>query len=199
MENNPKHTLLHCSAVSRKLAPKQFWAVNRYHKSRLFPTSSLGYNGGYHFFYEPDGTELRYREDWEIGAHCNQVVDGLSMNLQSIGLCWAGDGDTELPTEPQVKAMKRRLKKLVAKYNIPIDNVHISPHRRWTPWKSCFGSLLADDWGYLLVEPKEKQEYEKVAEKEIIEMKTQLDYIFEMILKLKILINKLLKRGRIKS
>ena len=195
MINNPLFVLVHCSAVSYKKAPLQFWAVNRYHKQRKFPLSSLGYHGGYHFFYEKNGKELRYRQDYEVGAHCNQKHNGVSLNMQSIGLCWAGNGDIELPTPKQVEAIKNRIKKLVNMYKIPIDNVHIVPHRKFTPWKSCYGTLLSDDWAYRLVKQKEPLVYETEAEKEIVALHKKIDIIKQIILTLTILINKI-RKGR---
>ncbi len=197
--NNPKYILVHCSAVSRKKAPTQFWAINRYHGvERGFPMSSMGYFGGYHFFYEPNGTELRYKRDWEVGAHCNSKVNGVSMNFQSISLCWGGDGDNETPTPKQTENMRIRIKKLVEKYNIPLTNIYVGPHRLWTKWKTCYGKMLSDDWAYLLVKPKEKLAYEREAEEKIADMKRKLDRVREIILKIMIRLNKFFKGRKIK-
>jgi len=196
MINNPLFVLVHCSAVSYKKAPLQFWAVNRYHRdTRKFPVSSLGYYGGYHFFYEKNGRELRYKQDWEVGAHCNQKHNGVSLNFQSIGLCWAGNGDAELPTPEQARAMKKRIEKLVRKYNIPINGVHITPHRRFDPRKTCYGTLLSDDWAYRLVKQKKPLPYEVKVEKEVAKLYKKIDIIRQLILALTILINKI-RKGR---
>jgi len=202
MNNTPKYIIVHCSAVSYKKAPVQFFAVNRYHRSRRFPLSTLKWNMGYHFFYEMSGQELRGREDWEVGAHCNDVVDGLSMNFQSIGVCWAGDGDREMPTPKQTEGLRTRIEKLCTKYGIPKDNVlYIAAHRKWTDRKTCFGTLLPDDWAWRLVNPKEKLDYEKEAEAAIISTRRKIiDILQQIILLLTIRLNKLLKdRGRMKE
>ncbi len=189
--NNPKYIIVHTTDVGRVRSSRQFYVVDRYHKSRGFPKSSLGYYGGYHFFYEPDGTELRYKEDWEIGAHTNEVIDGISMNLQSIALCFAGDGDVEFPTDEQAKAMAKRIKKLVDKYTIPLDNVRIGPHRTWKPTKTCYGSMLGKDWALNLVKPHEKEQEQLNKQIEIEEMKNTLDSLRILLLRLQIFIAKL--------
>jgi hypothetical protein len=140
--------VVHHTAVSRKDAPIQFFAVNRYHRSDpnvyLGQDSTLGYAGGYHVFIEPDGTELRYREDWEEGAHTK------GHNLDSLGVCLAMDGDREFPTDAQVKTLKERLRKWCAGYQIPAAKIY--PHRAFSA-KSCYGYMLADDWARKLAEP----------------------------------------------
>ena len=194
MQNNPKYIIVHCTAVSYKKVPVQFFAVNRYHQGRMFPRSTLGWNLGYHFFYEKSGQELRGREDWEVGAHCNDVVDELSMNFQSIGLCWAGDGDIEMPTPNQTEKLRMRIEKLCKKYDISKDKVlYIAPHRLWNDRKTCYGTLLPDDWAWRLVNPKEKLEYEKEAEKAIVSKQRKVvDNLEQLILIIKIKINILL-------
>lgn len=199
MNNEPKYIVVHNTDVSRKRASLQFRAVNNYHRDvRGFPKSSLGYYGGYHFFVEPDGTELRYKEDWEVGAHCNEVVDGKSMNYQSIGLCWAGDGDMEFPTEKQETMLAIRIKKLVEKYNIPRTNIRIAPHRHWKPSKTCYGSRIANDWALRIAFPIDQKDPEqKDKQKQIAELENQYkDLLMQYILLLKILVNKLMNRGR---
>ena len=201
MNNEPVYIIGHCTDVSRKRAPRQFRAVNNFHRDvRHFPKSSLGYYGGYHFFYEPDGTEFRYKEDWEIGAHCNTVVDGKSINLQSIALCWAGDGDMEFPTEKQAVMMAIRTKKLQMKYNIPKTNIRIAPHRHWRPSKTCYGSLLANDWflrNAFPINQKDPEQIEKQLTIPALENQYR-DLLMQYVLLLKILVNKLMNRGRTK-
>lgn len=192
MNNTPKYVLVHCSAVDYNRAPVQFFAINNYHKGRGFPKSTLGYHGGYHIFTEKDGIERRYREDWEVGAHCNQKVDGVSMNFQSLAVGFAGNGDVQLPTQAQIDTLKKRINKWCAKYDIPKTNVFIVPHRKFTPWKTCYGTLLSDDWAYRLVEPKKPAAYEVLATGEIEMLHKKIDIIKQMILTLTILINKFL-------
>lgn len=192
MNNNPKYILVHCSAVDYNKVPVQFFAINNYHKTRGFPKSSFGYHGGYHVLAEKSGVERRYREDWEVGAHCNKKVDGVSMNYQSLAIGFAGHGDIQLPTQAQIDTIRKRINKWCARYNIPKTNVFIVPHRKFTPWKSCYGTLLSDDWAFRLVEPKKPLPYEVEAAKKIEALHEKIDIIKQMILALTIMINKLL-------
>lgn len=177
----------HHTAVSRVKAPKQFFAVNRYHQGNpnvnLGYPSTLGYYGAYQIFVEPDGTELRYREDWEEGAHTP------GQNLNSLAWCWAGDGDQELPTDAQMKTIAARIKKWQAKYNIPNEMIKMPPHRKYANYKSCWGKLLSDDWAYYLVNPPVKEPEEAAKQKEIERLTKMIDIIKQMILTWKILLD----------
>ena len=186
--NKPIKIIIHCTDVSRKVQTVQFFSVNRYHRDeRKFPKSSLGYYGGYHIFIEPDGTELRYREDWEMGAHCNQVENGLSMNEQSLGICWAGDGDTEYPTSAQMVTIAARVKSWGAKFNIPVDMIGVKFHRDYAVQKTCPGKLLDDSYflRYINSTYQKDPEAQKKAAKEK-EISSILDMIRELLLKIKI-------------
>lgn len=187
---------VHTTAASYKTIPRQFLAVNTWHKDR-FKTyynekekeqvnpSSLGYYGGYHILIEPDGTEFRYREDWE------ETIAVIGHNRSSLSVALAFDGDKELPTPAQVKALTARLKTWVEKYKIPVDPDHISPHRRGQPGKSCYGNLLTDEWACSLLKeiPKELEE----AKKEVGTVKAYKPAQHELeskLLQLKILLGK---------
>jgi len=181
--NDPKYVLIHCTDAPLKTGP-QFWAVNAYHKSLAFPKSTLGYYGGYHIFIEADGTEFKYREDFEEGAHCNQLTDGKSMNVQSLAVCLAGDFDIEFPTAAQIETLKARLKKWLDRY--PNLTTMVYHHRHFTPWKTCAGSLLHDDWGERLLDPPRKEEAQAAKQAEIQKLISLLDTLRSLILKLKI-------------
>jgi hypothetical protein len=149
--NNPELIIVHHSAVSRKVAPRQFFAVNRYHRDAKDPRgeylynigpSSLGYYGAYHIFIEPDGTEFRYREDFEVGAHT------VGYNDRSLAVCLAGNFDIEMPTDAQIQTLRARLEKWEGLY----PSLPICPHRKFAN-KTCYGSLLSDGWGAFLVQP----------------------------------------------
>ncbi len=185
--NKPILIIGHHTAVSRANVPRQFFAVNRYHEQspniNLGYSSTLGYYGAYHIFIEPDGVELRYREDWEEGAHTK------GQNLNSLAFCWAGDGDQEFPTDAQLAAITKRIQEWQQKYSIPNEKVFIVPHRKFAP-KSCWGSLLADDWAYLLVNPpvKAPDDAEKAKQIESLQ-KTLIDLMQQFITQLKIKLN----------
>ena len=184
-QNNPLYIIVHCSDVP-KSNKQQFWSINRYHKSLGFPVSTLGHHGGYQILVN-GGKEYRYREDYEIGAHCNTPVNGTSMNLQSLGLCWGGDGDIEFPDDKDVELMRARIQKWQAKYNIPSERVFIEPHRHWNDQKTCYGSLLADDWALQLVKPTPKPPSEEEKREELLKLRrTLLDQLLDLLLRLKI-------------
>ena len=146
-----ENIIVHTSDASYRVIPRQFEAINRWHKER-WPEfiSSLGYWGGYHLLIEPDGAEKRYREDSE------ETAAAVGYNLNSLHVCLAFDGDSELPTPQQVEALRARLGMWCEVYDIPRDMRHIFPHRKVAPQKTCYGSLLADDWAARLLAPTPK-------------------------------------------
>ena len=185
MTNKPKFLILHGTDVSRDKAFSQFLAVNRYHESQDFPKSSLGYFGGYHALIEPDGRTLRYRLDSDEGAHCNQIVDGVSMNLQSLAVCMTGDFDIELPTAPQIESLKDLVQSWQKQYGIPNDRVHF--HRDYNTEKTCPGYLLRQEWlNSLLNGPAALEKTESQAEKQaaISQLQGRLDYLRTLLISL---------------
>ena len=75
--NNPKYLILHCSDDSYTNCFDQLTKIDRYHKERGFPQSSLGFFVGYHYLITGD-KEYQCRADTDEGAHCNQQLNGLS-------------------------------------------------------------------------------------------------------------------------
>jgi len=198
MNNNTrKYTriFVHCTAASYNKINPQFFAVNRWHKDRFgyyFNTdtqeqvapSSLGYYGGYTILIEKDGTELRYREDWEE----TMAVKG--HNRTSLSLVWSLDGDIELPTQAQQTKTKERILKWCNKYDIPTTQVYyVGPHRQENKNKTCYGSLLPDDFIIKLLHPVEK-DIEDLTKKENIESERMIliDTLQQLVLQLKILL-----------
>ena len=142
--NNPKYILVHCSDIDSKLVADQFTGVNRTHRDeRNFNTSSLGFNVGYHVFVT-GGVAYRARVDTEYGNHCNNLVDGLSMNFQSLGICFGIDGDIELPSQGMVNLARAQILEWQRLYNIPNERVLF--HRDFSKTKSCPGSLISRGW-----------------------------------------------------
>jgi hypothetical protein len=186
MPNSPRFCVFHCSDVLRSKNPNQFEPINRYHKEQGFPKSSLGFYGGYHILVS-GGKKYRYREDWEVGAHTNQVIDGVSMNLQSLGLCWAGDGDVEQIPEEDRLLIKEQFEEWREKYPV-IAPDRIYPHRKYAPWKSCPGKLIPDNYAQLLIKPPvpepeklEKQKELARIQKELNEARTWLERLQDAI------------------
>lgn len=191
--NNPKKIIVHHTAVSRKVQPRQFLAINRYHRDakdgegnwrfHYGKPTSMGYYGGYQLLIEPDGSEWRYRRDNEVGAHTK------GQNDTSLAVALAGNFHHELPTEAQMKTLRARLKKWSIKY--AISTVEIKPHRIYAN-TTCYGSLLSDSWAASLTKPKPAI---TSRETEVKKMSNRLDTIRQLLLRLSILIARL-KKGR---
>lgn len=131
----PRRIIWHHTA-DRSPAP-QFDKVNAYHKTREFPKSTLGYFVGYHWLIEPDGLLRQARLETEIGAHDE------GENINSIGVCLAGDFTATLPTEAQCATAGRLIGEIRARWDIPLTR--IEPHR-WDDTTHCPGDFLPDNW-----------------------------------------------------
>lgn len=131
----PERIIWHHTAYAPQVP--QFELVNDWHKDRGFPLSSRGYYVGYHWFIEPDGTLKQAREENEIGAHDH------GENLNSLGICLAGNFSVNLPNEEQIAAAVLLVSRLRKKWNIKINR--IEPHR-WDDTTECPGSLLPDNF-----------------------------------------------------
>lgn len=152
MKNSPKYILVHCTDYSYSQLFDQRKACEGWHKDRDFPVSSLGSQVGYHVLITGD-INYQCRLDEDEGAHCNTVVNGLSMNYQSLGIAIGFDGDIEMPTATQYALLQKQVWAWQDKYNIPNDKVYY--HRAFSPSKTCPGSLLDDKWlKTLLTRPK---------------------------------------------
>ncbi len=132
MPNLPAYLIVHHTAVSRGKNAEQFEAVRGYHLRKGWGDI------GYHYFIEPDGTVKKGRAENSVGAHTKQKL----MNYRSLGIALAGNFDSENPTELQLKALAKLLKKLRTKYNLPVERV--APHRYYATYKSCPGTRFTD-------------------------------------------------------
>lgn len=131
----PQRIVWHHSAD--KKTTEQFSGINSYHKERGFPRSKRGYYVGYHYVIERDGSIKQARDEDEIGAH------DTGENINSIGICFAGDFTTEYPTEAQAQSGAILVEKLHNTWGIPITR--IEPHR-WDDDTECPGRFLLDNW-----------------------------------------------------
>ena len=153
--NKPSSIIIHCSDLPESIFD-QFGGINRYHRDeRLFPISSLGIHVGYHRLVTGDKVYL-CRQDNEEGAHCNQTLNGVSMNFQSLGICWGGDGDIELPSKTHYQLLQKTIWGWQDKYNIPNTSVYF--HRSFAHDKTCPGSQLTNEWLAALLTRPVKQE-----------------------------------------
>lgn len=173
--NKPKYIVLHTSDLSYQTHPHQLLPINEYHRDvRKFPESTLGYHVGYHRLYT-SGTRYITRRYDEEGAHCNDVVNGLSMNFQSVGLCIGFDGDIEAPPEKELNLMIEDIKWLMYFYNIPRENIKL--HRDFNKGKTCPGLLLPDNWGQLLLQRGVKPAEELSKQKQLEDIAKRISYL----------------------
>lgn len=142
-KNSPIAILVHCTDLSYKQLSDQLVACNGWHKDRGFPLSKLNWYVGYHRLITGD-RNYKTREDNEVGAHCNQHLNGISLNFQSLGVCIGFDGDVEYPTVIQIDLLKRQIQDWQVAYKIPDDKVYL--HREFATDKTCPGSLITKDW-----------------------------------------------------
>lgn len=131
-----------------------FGIVNEYHRKKWNFKSSLGLYAGYHYFIDYEGNITQARAENEEGAHT------LGMNTSSIGICLAGNFDRpkEVPSKEQKDALKKLLKEIMARHNIPAKR--IVPHRHFSS-KTCYGKNLKDDWASRMVDLAEFQNYQE--------------------------------------
>lgn len=151
-QNVPRYYVLHCSDTSYRSVYDQFNSINTYHRDvRDFPQSSLGLYVGYHDLFS-GGKYYKCKEEWEVGAHCNQGYDGvrvyppgtagkLSMNYQSIGGCVGFDGDIEQMPLIEQGLLQKRLWEVQDKY----PGIIFKFHRDFAS-KTCPGTLITPLW-----------------------------------------------------
>lgn len=191
MTNNPKYIIIHCTDTSYTKSFDQLDAVNQYHKEREFSKSSLGYYVGYHNLITGDTNHV-CRLETDEGSHCNQVVNGLSINFQSLGICIGFDGDIEMPTDIQYKLLQEKIWAWQDKYNIPNEMVKF--HRDFKPEKTCPGSLITNEWlKKLLSRPSSIPTEKCIDEREFNALKSKIGLYEALITSIMDIINKFKK------
>lgn len=146
-QNNPKFLIIHHTGGS-DANPLQdssnftFAQCNEQHRLAFNFRSSLGFYCGYHYYIDKEGVVTRARLDFDEGAHT------IGKNLESIGICLAGNFDLTLPTPKQIDSLRKLLAEKMSAWKIPLENV--VPHRRFAV-KTCFGKNLSDTWAQDLV------------------------------------------------
>lgn len=149
MINKPNTIIWHHSADPG--TGHQADKINASHRVRGFTLSKLGFYGGYHILIEKDGTVVRFRNDNEIGCHT------FNFNKNTLGICLAGNFETETPLPNQQIAFHRQLKQWLELYNIKLEN--IKPHRFYRA-TACPGKKLYDTWAQEILNdplPEENQ------------------------------------------
>jgi len=143
MKNTPKYILIHCTDHPRSKIADQFEACNQWHRDRDFPRSSYELFIGYHSLITGE-KEYICRDDTDEGAHCNQRVDGVSLNFQSLGVCVGFDGDVENMTSMEYALLQKRVWSWQDTYKISNENVRF--HRDFAQGKTCPGSRFDHTW-----------------------------------------------------
>lgn len=108
--------------------------------------SSLGSYVGYNYEISENGTVRQARQEGE------ETAAVIGYNFNSVSICLDGDFDIQQPTQAQENALASLLAGVIARHSVPIANIH--PHRfacGIPPYKSCYGNLLPDNWGQILV------------------------------------------------
>lgn len=164
--NEPKWIVIHTSDVATSVLANQFNSINRYHEEQGFPKSSLGIFVGYHRLID-NGKNIHCRLDTDEGAHCNERVDGISMNFQSLGICVSFDGDIEPMKPKDYELLKEQVRSWQDQYDIPDERVKF--HRDFKPSKTCPGLLITEAWKQKLLERAPLPTYSCVYENEEIE------------------------------
>jgi len=140
VENKPNKIIWHHSGDASD--KPQFLKIDTEHKNvRHFDESTLGYFGGYHYLIEKTGHVFAYRLETEVGSHDH------GENIGSIGICLAGDFDTELPTPAQATALADLLENIFERWKFGIERV--DPHR-FGDTTNCPGLRLHDYWARIV-------------------------------------------------
>lgn len=181
MTNTVKWLLIHGTDYSYRALYDQRTACEGWHKDRDFPISSLGSQIGYHHLFT-GGKAYRCKADTDQGAHCNTVVNGISLNFQSLGYAVGFDGDIELMPAIEYGLLQRQVWADQDKYGIPNNRVLF--HRDFTSTsagnkKTCPGSLITNAWlntfltrPSAVIPPLKAEENTCIAqEKEIVHLK----------------------------
>jgi N-acetyl-anhydromuramyl-L-alanine amidase AmpD len=160
--------------------------VNDWHKKKWNYPASNGSYCGYHYFIRKDGWITTATPEQEEGMHT------IGKNLESIGICLAGNFDATLPTLAQETSLRAILARLVSKYGLTVEQIY--PHRQFAV-KTCYGRKLESSWAKNLlkenalpaVEIPATSEEEKIKElkKQQISLLKKLVELLQKLLRLK--------------
>ena len=119
----------------------------------------------------------------EVGAHCNNKVDGKSINLQSLGVCVGFDGDIEYMTPEHFKLLQTQVWAWQDYWNIPNKNVKF--HREFNVYKTCPGTLIQEDFKTrLLMREKPEPKVEEHKQELLLQQLTLLQTLRDMLQRL---------------
>lgn len=149
----PSYIFVHHSAVSWKKNPDQWKATDAYHRSKGWG------GGGYNYEVSAKGTIHQFRPDGSVTAA--QYQDNMN-DGRALSICLDMNGDIELPTPEQKKAVADFLHEKMLIYKIPKENVFC--HRKVATYKSCPGILLPNDILSYFLNPEAMDETPKLTE-----------------------------------
>ena len=134
----PTGVVIHHSASSGGTADKAISAqdIDRWHESRGWGEETLGttHHIGYHYVILPDGTLQAGRPEWMRGAHCKGHNDALGICLVgnfSSNANPRGEMQPARPTQEQLDALEKLLRRLMKRYDLGPDAIHL--HRDLAP------------------------------------------------------------------
>lgn len=98
-----KVIIIHHTATSRDYT--KFKSINRGHRTRKFPISSLGYHCGYHYLITGNGSTYQARKEYE------QSYGSTSYKHPKLEIVLTGNFETESPSQEQLDALETILKR----------------------------------------------------------------------------------------
>lgn len=116
--------------------------IDRWHKMRGFPKSSIGFYIGYHYVIDAAGRLFQTRRDNEIGAHCPP-------NEGKIGIALIGNFMIFEPREAQLETLTDLINKLENYYNIDYAFGHRDFCRTECPGDELYKYALIDKINWL--------------------------------------------------
>ena len=135
-EEDITHIAIHHSAVDPSVSVEQ---IAHYH------VEDLDWPGiGYHFDIAADGIIYQTNELITISYHARDA------NAYALGICFAGDFTSVIPTEAQLRSGGHLVAWLMQELNISLD--HVQGHKFYVPSTACPGDQWDEGqkWGQLL-------------------------------------------------
>ncbi len=111
LKENVKYLIVHQSATDRD--ETTFEQIKKFHIWQ-----GMG-NIAYHYFIDARGKIRRGRSEASAGTHTKAA----GMATKSLGICLAGNFNTQEPTISQLASLERILKDLAFRYKIETDNI----------------------------------------------------------------------------
>lgn len=130
----PKTIVIH---HSDSIGSTSITDIDKWHRLRGFPKSSLDFYVGYHYVILSNGTYVQTRKDNEIGYHCIP-------NDGKIGICLVGDFTLHEPGMVQLYTLQNLLLKLKYEFKIPFVFGHRDFNVTECPGNNLYLSVMID-------------------------------------------------------